>query len=41
MANKTVTKADLIFNEDIITLRSVYDKADIKYYIMPCKDKHG
>lgn len=25
-------------NEDIIVLRSVFDKAGIKYYIQPCKD---
>lgn len=38
---KTVTKTDLIFNEEIITLKSVYDKSGIKYFIMPCKDKYG
>lgn len=38
---KAVTKTDIIFENDIITLRSVYDKADIKYYIQPCKDKYG
>lgn len=38
---KPVTKIDVVFDDDIITLRSVYDKADIKYYIQPCKDKYG
>lgn len=41
MAKKQVTKTDIVFSDKIITLRSVYDKADIKYYIMPCKDKYG
>ena len=40
-AKKTVTKTDIIFDDKIITLRSVYDKADIKYYIQPCKNKYG
>ena len=40
MAKKQVTKADVIFNNKL-TLRSVYDKSNIKYYIMPCKDKYG
>ncbi len=35
------TKTDVVFSDRIITLRSVYDKANIKYYIMPCKDKYG
>lgn len=35
---KEVTIADTIFN-DVITLRSVYNKSNIKYYIQPCKDK--
>lgn len=26
---------------NIIVLRSVYDKADIKYFIQPCKNKYG
>ena len=30
---KQVIKADIVFNDKIITLRSVYDKANIKYYI--------
>ena len=38
---KAVTKTDIIFEEKIIRLRSVYDKAGIKYFIQPCKDKHG
>lgn len=38
---KTVTKTDIIFKDKIITLRSVYDKAGIKYYIQPCKNKLG
>lgn len=42
MANKKpVTKTDIVFDDKIITLRSVYDKADIKYFIQPCKDKYG
>lgn len=40
-AKKTVTKTDIVFDDKIITLRSVYDKADIKYYIQPCKNKIG
>ena len=31
---KQVTKTDIVFNDKIITLRSVYDKANIKYMIM-------
>lgn len=38
---KTVTKTDIVFNDKIITLRSTYDKANIKYYIQPCKNKYG
>lgn len=38
---KQVTKTDLVFDDTKITLRSVYDKAGIKYFIMPCKDKYG
>lgn len=37
---KEVTISDTIFN-DVITLRSVYSKSNIKYYIQPCKDKYG
>lgn len=37
---KQVTKADIVFDDKII-LRSVYDKANIKYYIQPCKNKYG
>lgn len=40
-AKKTVTKTDIVFDDKIITLKSVYDKADIKYYIQPCKNKYG
>lgn len=36
-----VTKTDIVFDDKRITLRSVYDKANIKYYIQPCKDKYG
>lgn len=36
-----VTKTDIVFDDKIIILRSVYDKADIKYYIQPCKNKYG
>lgn len=35
-----VAKVEL-YNDKIITLRSVYDKAGIKYFIQPCKDKQG
>ena len=38
---KTVSKTDVVFDDKIITLRSVYDKADIKYFIQPCKNKYG
>lgn len=38
MGNKKVTKADIVLN-NIIVLRSVYPKANIKYYIQPCRDK--
>ena len=41
MTKKTVTKTDIVFNDRIITLRSVYDKANIKYFIQPCKNKYG
>ena len=34
---KPITKTDIVFDDKIITLRSVYDKANIKYYIQPCK----
>lgn len=36
-----VTKTDIVFDDKIIILRSVYDKAGIKYYIQPCKNKYG
>lgn len=38
---KKVTKEDIIFDDRKIILKSVYDKADIKYYIQPCKNKYG
>ena len=38
---KQTTKTDIVFDDTKIILRSVYDKADIKYYIQPCKDKFG
>lgn len=38
---KPVTRTDIVFDDKIITLRSVYDKANIKYYIQPCKNKYG
>lgn len=38
---KEVTKTDIIFDDKVIPLRSVYEKANIKYYIQPCKDKYG
>ena len=41
MSKKAVTRTDVVFDDRIITLRSVYDKAGIKYFIMPCKNKYG
>lgn len=38
---KKVTKTDIVFDDKKITLRSVYDKANIKYIIQPCKNKYG
>ena len=38
---KPITKNDIVYDDKIITLRSVYDKANIKYMIMPCKNKYG
>lgn len=38
---KKVTKEDIIFDDRKIILKSVYDKANIKYYIQPCKNKYG
>lgn len=38
---KATTKTDVIFSDEVITLRSIYDKANIKYYIQPCKNKYG
>lgn len=38
---KQVTNADIVFDNTKIILRSVYDKANIKYFIQPCKDKQG
>lgn len=37
MGKKETSQTDLIYN-NIIILKSVYDKANIKYYIPPCKD---
>ena len=39
--NKKVTKTDIIFEDKRITLKSTYDKAGIKYFIQPCKNKYG
>lgn len=36
-----ITKTDIVFQDEVIILRSVYDKADLKYFIQPCKDKYG
>lgn len=36
-----VTKTDVVFQDEVIILRSTYDKANIKYFIQPCKDKYG
>lgn len=41
MAKETKTTKQDIIEDNIVTLKSVYDKADIKYYIQPCKDKYG
>lgn len=41
MANKATTKTDIVFNDNIIILRSVFDKAGIKYYLHPCRNKYG
>lgn len=41
VANKKITKADIVFDDKIITLKSTYDKAGIKYFIQPCKNKYG
>ena len=38
---KPVSRTDIVFDDKIITLRSVYDKANIKYFIQPCKNKYG
>ena len=39
--NKKVTKTDIIFDDKRVTLKSTYDKAGIKYFIQPCKNKYG
>ena len=41
MSAKKTTKADIVFSDEKIILRSVYDKANIVYYVQPCKDKYG
>ena len=38
---KPVSRTDIVFDDKIITLRSVYDKANIKYFIQRCKNKYG
>lgn len=38
---KPVSRTDIVFDDKIITLRSVYDKSNIKYFIQPCKNKYG
>ena len=38
---KQVTKTDIVLDDRKIILRSTYDKAGIKYMIMPCKNKYG
>jgi hypothetical protein len=40
-AKKQVTATDVIFDDTKIILKSTYDKAGIKYFIQPCKDKYG
>lgn len=39
--DKKITKTDIIFQDKVVILKSVYDKSNIKYYIQPCKDKYG
>lgn len=39
--NKQATKADITFDQTKIILKSIYEKANIKYYIQPCRDKLG
>ena len=38
---KPVSRTDIVFDDKIITLRSVYDKANINYVIHTCKNKYG
>lgn len=37
----STSKTDIIFDDRKIVLKSVYDKAGIKYYVQPCRDKYG
>ncbi len=41
MSTKKQTKQSTAFDDTKIILRSVYDKANIKYFIQPCKNKYG
>lgn len=38
---KETTKTDIVFQDRVIILRSVYDKSNIKYFVQPCKNKYG
>ena len=38
---KPVSRTDIVFDDKIITLRSVYDKANIKYFIQPCNNYYS
>lgn len=39
--NKKQTTSNIVFDDKRIILRSVFEKAGIKYFIQPCKDKYG
>lgn len=38
---KQTTKSEIVFDETKIVLKSLYDKANLSYFIQPCKDKQG
>ena len=40
-AKKQVTKSDIVFDDTKIILKSTYDKAELKYWIQPCRDEFG
>lgn len=41
MSKKQVTIGDITFDNEKIILKSIYEKADIVYYIQPCRDRNG